>query len=246
MKKKLEQILLLALVAGSIGFLLNIAVVLRGYDAAGLPRRGFFLASALPFYCVIAALLPGALLFKFKGERKYLQTFTASIPAAAGIAVAALGLLIPSILGLISRPRGIALWRDIVGIVAGLALVPCAFCRWKGKRPVWLGWGVVTAYLVLMLIGNYAAWTRQAELNRFLYQLLAGAALMLTAYQQAAADAGIGNLKEYLVLSLMCVVLCPMAMAGSSQWPLYLAFLIYHVLNLLSLDLSKHKSSEGE
>lgn len=246
MKKKLDKALLLSLVVGSIGFLLNMAVVLNGYDSDGLPKHGFFLATVLPFYALLAAALPIVLFYKTKGTRKYLQIFTASTPAALGMIAAALGILISGIMDLAGGAKGLVFWRGIVGILAALALVPCAMCRKKGTRPVWLCWAAVTVYLVLMLIGNYSVWTRQAVLNKFLYQLLAGAVLMLTAYQQAAADAGIGSLKEYLILSLMCVVLCPMAIMGSSQWLVYLAFLVYHVLNLLSLDLSKHKSTEGE
>lgn len=246
MRKKLDNALLLSLVAGSIGLLLNTAVVLNGYNSDALPKRGFFIATVLPFYAVIAGMLPIVLFHKTKGTRKYLQIFTASTPAALGMIAAALSILVSCVVDLAGGAKGLAFWRSIVGILAALALVPCAVCRKKGTRPVWLCWAAVTMYLVLMLIGNYSLWSRQAVLNKFFYQLLAGAALMLAAYQQAAADAGIGNLKEYLILSLMCVALCPIAIMGSSQWLIYLAFLVYHVLNLLSLDLSKHKSSEGE
>ncbi len=245
MKKKLDKALLLSMVTGSIGFLLNMAVVLKGYDSKGLPKDGFFPAMVLPFFAVIAALVPLVMFFKMKGTRKYLHMFPASIRAAAGILCVAFGIFLPSLLSLLDGSRGIALWRNIFGLVSALALIPCALCRKLGKRPVWLCWGVVTMFLVLHLVANYPVWSREASLNKYFYQLLAGAALMLSAYQQTAADAGIGNLKEYLVLSLMCVVLCPMAMMGSSQWLMYLAFFVYHVLNLLSLDLTKHKQNEG-
>lgn len=245
MKKKLNKALLIALVCGSIGFLLNIAVVLKGYDSQNLPKRGFFPAAVLPWFTVAAAIVPVVLFFKMKGARKYLHMFTASVSAALGIFALAAGICIPSIVDLAADPKGVALWRDIVGIVAGLALIPCSLCRLAGKRPVWLCWAAVSVYLVLLLIGSYPLWSRQADLNRFLYQLLAGAALMIAAYQQSAADAGVGNLKEYLVLSLICVTLCPIAMIGSSQWVMYGCFLVYHVLNLMNLDLSGHKSREG-
>ncbi len=246
MKKKLEQTLLLSMILGAIGFLLNLAVVLKGYDDAGLPKHSFFPATVLPFFAILAALVPLVLFFKLKGTRKYLHMFTASLPAAVGIGAVALAIFVTSLAGLINGSQGVALWRNIFGILGGLALVPCALCRWKGTRPVWLCWGMVTMYLVLLLVANYPLWSREAALNRYFYQLLAGAMLMLTAYQQAAADAGIGNLKEYLVLSLMCVVLCPIAMLGSSQWILYLTFFVYHILNLMSLDLTRHKQHEGE
>lgn len=246
MKKKLDKALLLAMVAGGVGLLLNMAVVLLGYTEAGLPKRGFFIATVLPFYAFAAALYPLVSFFKMKGTRKYLHLFTASTPAAGGIVGVAASLLILSIVDLAGGAKGLSLWRSIVGILGALALIPCALCRKTGKRPVWLCWGLVTVYFVLTLVGNYSIWSSQPVLNKFLYQLLANSVLMLTAYQQSAADAGIGSLKEYLILSLMCVVLCPIAMMGSSRWLMYLAFFVYHVLNLMSLDLSKHKSTEGE
>lgn len=245
MKKKLDKALLIALACGGIGFLLNMTIALGGYDSQDLPKRGFLPAAVLPWFTVAAALIPVALFFKVKGARKYLHTFTASVSAALGIFLLAACLGISGIAGLAHSPKGITLWRHILGIVSGLALVPCGLCRLNGKRPVWLCWATVSLYLVLLLIGSYPLWSRQADLNRFLYQLLAGVALMIAAYQQCAADAGVGNLKEYLVLSLMCVTLCPIAMMGSSQWAMYGCFLIYHVLNLLSLDLSSHFRSEG-
>ncbi len=245
MKKKLDKALLIALVCGSVGLVLNMAVVLKGYDSQNLPKRGFFPAAVLPWFAVAAALTPMVLFFKVKGARKYLHTFTASVSAALGIFALAAGICIPSIVSLTGGPTGLALGRDVAGIIAGLALIPCGLCRLTGKRPVWLCWAAVSVYLVLLLISSYPAWSREVCLNRFLYQLLAGCCVMLAAYQQSAADAGVGNLKEYLVLSLMCVVLCPIAMMGSSRWVMYACFLIYHVLNLMSLDLSSHKASEG-
>lgn len=246
MKKKLDKALLIALVCGSIGFLLNMAVVLKGYDSQNLPKKGFFPAAVLPWFAVASSLVPVVLFFKMKAARKYLHTFTASVSAAAGIFLLAAGLAVSGIVGLAGGAKGLSLWVHIMGIVAGLALIPCGVCRLKGTRPVWLCWAAVSVYLVLLLIARYPTWSREACLNRFLYQLLATAALMIASYQQSAADAGVGNLKEYLVLSLICVTLCPIAMMGASQWVLYGCFLVYHVLNLLSLDLSHHKIAEGE
>lgn len=243
MKKKLDKALLIALVCGSIGFLLNMAVVLGGYDSQGLPKRGFFPALVLPFFAVAAALVPVFFFGKGKPVRKYAQLFVPSALAAGGIGALALGLGITALVGFIGGGK---LWLNLLALAAALALIPCALCRLKGKRPVWLCWAVAAVYLIVLLIGSYSLWCRQASVNRFLYQLLAGCALMLAAYQQVAADAGIGSLKEYLILSLMCVTLCPIAMLGSENWLLYGAFLIYHVLNLLSLDFSKHKPSKGE
>lgn len=243
MRKKLDKALLIALACGGIGFLLNMAVVLQGYDSQGLPKRGFFPALVLPFFAVAAALVPVFFFGKGKPTRKYAQLFAPSPLAAGGIGALALGLVITAVVGFIGGGK---VWLNVLALAAALALIPCALCRLTGKRPVWLCWGVVAVYLIVLLIGSYSVWCRQASIHRFLYQLLAGCALMLAAYQQAAADAGIGSLKEYLILSLMCVTLCPIAILGSENWLLYGAFLIYHVLNLLSLDLTRRKTPEGE
>ncbi len=235
MKKRLDQTLLFCLILGAIGFLLNLSVVLQGHEASGLAKPGFLPAAVLPAIAIGGIALPVIRFWRVSEKRKYLQVFTASAPAAAALLGAALGLLVTSVADLGQVQGALALWRCISGIVAGPALALNAWARLQGKRPVWLGWALVAAHLVLLLLSSYPGWSRQAEFNAYAYQLLACLSLLLAAYQQAAADGGMGNLKEYTVVSLCCVALCPIAMAGSDHWMFYFTCWLYHAVNLRSL-----------
>ncbi len=244
MKKKLNLSLLVALAAGVLGALLNGALVLWGYEANGLPKRLFVPGLVLPLVAIGAMAAVVVLHWRTQSDRKYLKTFTASLPVALALVVLGLGLGLDSILSLGSgaaRMGGLSLWRCILGIACCPVLLLCAWQRGQGKRPVWLCWAVVTAYAVLVLVASYPAWSREASFNRYAYELLACVSLMLAAYHQSAADAGIGNLKEYLIFSLFAVCLCPIAMVGSSQWLFYLCFFVYHSLNLYCLNLTDPK-----
>ncbi len=238
MKNKLNRALLVSLVLGAAGLLLNLAVVLAGHDKNGLVKPGYLPGIALVIVGIAGIAVPVALFWGNKTQKKYLQLFTASGPAAAALAVLALGLALTGIIEFTQSPQvGLDFWRCFTAILSGPALLLCAWCRLKGKRPVWLCWAMVTAHLILLLVSGYREWSRQTELNAYAYQLLACVSLMLSAYHQAAADAGVGNLKEYLIFSLMSVALCPIAMIGSPYWLFYLCFWLYHSFNLYCLNL---------
>ncbi len=235
MKKRLDQTLLASLILGAAGLLLNLAVVLHGHEANGLAKHGYLPAMALPAVALAGIALPVIRFWGISEKRKYLQVFTASAPAAAALLGAALGVVVTSLLDLPRKQDMLDLGRCLTGIASGPALALCAWARLKGKRPVWLCWAVVATHLVLLLLSSYPHWSRQAEFNAYAYQLLACLSLLLAAYQQAAADGGMGNLKEYAVVSLFCVALCPIAMIGSEHWMFYFTLWLYHTVNLRSL-----------
>ncbi len=239
MKKKLDRALLLALVLGAVGLLLNLAVVLKGHDSTGLAKAGYLPGILLVLLGLggIAALVWQ--LWRLKGQRKYLRLFTASLPTAAALAALALALTVTNFCDLVAGNALSKLdtWRSITGLAGGLGLLLCAWCRYQGSRPVWLCWALVTAHLILLLVADYRIWSRATELTDYAFQLLALVLLMLAAYHQAAADAGVGNLREYLIFSTLCVFLCPIAMIGSEMWLELLFFWLYHSINLYSLHL---------
>lgn len=235
MKKRLDQTQLFCLILGAVGFLLNLSVMLHGHEENGLAKPGFLPALILPVVAVLGIALPVIRFWGVSERRKYRAVFTASQPAAAALLGAALGVLVTSVLDLPQAQGSLSLWRCISGIAAGPALALSAWARLRGKRPVWLGWALVAVHLVLLLLSSYPGWSRQPEFNAYAYQLLACLSLLLAAYQQAAADGGMGNLKEYVVVNLFCTALCPIAMAGSDHWLFYFTFWLYHAVNLRSL-----------
>ncbi len=235
MKKRLDQTLLFCLILGAAGALLNLAVVTRGYEENGLAKYGFLPAILLPVLTLAAMALPVIRFWGAQEEKKYQRVFTANAPTAAALAGVALALLASFVPDLFQKPEGLTLWRSISAIAAALSLGFCAWLRFRGKRPVWLCWAVFAVHLVLLLLTCYQVWSRMTELNAYAYQLLATLALLIAAYQQSAADGGMGNLKEYMVASLLCVVLCPIAMIGSPYWLVFFTFWLYHTINLHSL-----------
>lgn len=236
MKKKTDNALLLQLVLGTLGALLNLAVLLAGYDEKGLPKPWFLPGIGLLLLCLAVIVLPAVKFFATDAKPRYRQLFTASTPAAAALAAAALGMVVVNLSDLVSSTTSLSMWRCLTGIAGGIAMGLCAWCRVKGTRPVWLCWGLVTAHMALVLICGYLQWSREPSLLAFMPEFLACINLTLCAYQQAAADGGAGSMKHYLIHSLICVALCPIAMVGSDRWLVYFTFWLYHSINIHCLN----------
>lgn len=241
MKKKFELCRILCPCLGLLALLLGLLLNGFGYDEKGFLKPGFFVSYLLPVLAVAGCVLPALLLWPFRPKAKYSRLFPASPIGGASIACGALGIAVSSI-PFLSGPV-VSLICGITGLLSGVTLGIAAWFRFRGKRPTFLLFMLPALHLMLRLLCEYMIWSREPQILRFLFPLLALAAVSFSVYQQTAADAGFGSLRHYTMIQLSALTLSLGAVA-SADWFFYLTMSGWLCLNLASIRLPNTPYSE--
>ena len=78
----------------------------------------------------------------------------------------------------------------------------------------------------------YQHWSSVPQLGRYLYQILAIVALVLSMYQRAAFDAALGSPRRFLFLGSTAVFLCVAALPKNQDLLFFLGSTAWAVTNL--------------
>ena len=228
MKRYLKVIYLpLAVLAtGLLAFLMRLWL-LGAKDEHGLLPTGSF----PDVMSLILVALTMALLFwgtrQLRGGNKYAYNFSASMPAAASMALAALGFVITSIADFGASVDGIGAFSAFLGFLAAIALLMLAYARSKGQRLNVIFHGIVCFYLILHLVSHYRLWSSFPQLQSYGFELLAIVFVMLASYQRAAFDAGSGNRQGYTFFSLAALFFCIAALPGCDNAAFFLGSAVW-------------------
>ena len=197
-------------------------LLLQKKDAQGLlPVGNFTDVMSL----ILVAITLGLLFWgcrQLKGGNKYAYNFSASLSAAAGMALAAFGFLITSIAELGAATDSIGKFSALLGFFAAIALGLLAYVRFKGQRLNVIFHGLVCFYLILHLVSHYRLWSSCPQLQSYGFELLAIVFVMLATYQRAAFDAGSGNRQAYTFFSLTALYFCIAALPGCDNAAFFL------------------------
>ena len=218
-------------------------LLLRGRDEKGLLSVGTF----PDVMSLILVALTLALLFwgcrQLKGGNKYASNFSASIPAAASMTLAALGFLITSISDLGVAIDSIGKFSALLGFLAAIALLLLAFVRFKGVRLNVIFHGIICFYLILHLVSHYRLWSSCPQLQSYGFELLAIVFVMLAAYQRAAFDAGSGNRQAYTFFSLTALYFCISALPSCDNIAFFLGCSVWMFCTPCNLSISAKKEN---
>jgi len=243
---KSANIKYLILGAGGLGLALRALLYATGTDARGLLIRGHWAGIGLWLVTAVTVLGIFLLTRPLTGSKDYQRAFPKSPAAAAGCAAAAAGIL----LNLTPGSRGTSL-ENVELILAGTAIVSLlvlAFCRFTGRKPSALFHCLVCVYLAVRMVGQYRLWSSIPQLQDYCFYLGAHVALMLTAYQFAAFDAGLGNHRTLWAWGLASMYLCCLSLVGDGQRLLMLCCGIWVYTNLSHLRSRRReeKSTQPE
>lgn len=206
----------------------------KGREAQGLYVRNHPAIFLLLALCAIAALV---ILLQTKDLRnggKYAQLFPASPIAAAGTLAAAVGMLL-CVRQELSANSALNLVCGISGIAGGVALAFLAWCRLTGRHPNFLLRSIVLLHLSVHLLLQYQNWIPKPQLTDYAFPLLASVCLVLACYHRTAYDAGMGNKKAYVRLSLLAAFFCFGAAVFSHDRIYYISMLAQAITDLPSL-----------
>ena len=220
--------------SGLLGLLLRLHLM-GTEDAKGLLASGHPAELILWILtgCVLALLLYGTR--NLLEADKYFFNFPASLPGGIGTLLAAMGIAITSLIELYDGADFMGSITAWLGIIAALALILAASCRWKGYHPSRLCYAAVCLYLMVRLIFLYRHWSADPQLQDYCFQILAAVFLMLAAYHRAAFAADAGKRRPYAFFNLASIYFCCLSLTSPEHIPLYLGAGVWMLMDLCSL-----------
>lgn len=219
---KATHLPLIALFGGILAGLMRLWLFAKGVDERGLLPVGNFSDVMSWIITALTLALLGYGCWNLRGGNKYALNFPASLQAAVGMAVAAVGFCISSIADLAAEPDSIGSFSALLGFLAAVAMLILAYNRYKGKRLSVLFHGVICVYLMVFLISHYRLWSASPQLQTYAFELLAIVFTMLSGYQRAAFDAGSGERRHYTFFSFAALFFCLATLPGSDNIAFFL------------------------
>ena len=238
-KPKLMKPLLGA--AGVLGLVLRAVLYTAGTDRKGLLIRGYWAGTGI--WALTAAMVLVLYLWchRLAGSKYYRKTFPASFFSAAGAILAALSFILSPVAQVPSPVFGKI--EPVLRFAAAAALLWISFCRFRGSTPFFLLHCTVCMYLALRLVCQYRIWSADPQIQNYAFYLGAHVALMITAYQLAAFDAGFGNHSRLWFFGLAGIYLSMISLIGSSEPFFLVCCIIWIWSSLCPTSLRKHRGS---
>ena len=219
MKRFLKMKYLPLAVLGSAVITCLLRTLLWAGGIAGSDNRGLLPTGSWPdvFSWIMVGLtlaLLGFCVRFLRGNNKYTGNFSASLPAALGMVLAAASFCVTSLVELTTGADTVGTASSLFGILATFALIVLAYGRYKGFRPNMLLHSIVCVYLMLYLVSHYRLWSSAPQLQSYAFELLAIVFVMLACYHRAAFDAGKGKRSGYAFFTLAALYFCIAALPG--------------------------------
>ena len=223
MKLKTTLLPLFTAAFGAVGLLFRFWVHSAGTDAEGLVITGHPATTVMMLLlAAMAVILAAVAIFMEKTP----TAFKRSTAGAVGCYIGAAGLLITAFLELSSMPAGreqmaLADLAGVLSVLFGFASVVVLILmgnRRKQGKPlnVW-AYVVIVVFFVFHLLQQYQLWTRQPQINDYLFPLLGSVFLMLAVYHRACKDLGQSAEAQYLIFSQAALFCSMMSTTGQSK-----------------------------
>ena len=238
---KMAYLPLAVLACGVLTCLLRLWLFALGEDERGLLSVGSF-PDVMSWIVVATTMaLLGVSTWHLQGGAKYAQNFHASLPAAIGMALAAVSFCITSVVDLTAGGDSVGTVSALFGFLAAAALLALAYSRYRGAHLSVLFHGVVCLYLMLHLVSHYRLWSSYPQLQSYAFELLAIVFVMLACYQRAAFDAGKGNRRAYTFFTLAVLFFCIATLPGCDNAAFFLGCAVWMYFTPCRLSLPAKK-----
>ena len=238
---KMAYLPLAVLACGVLTCLLRLWLFALGEDERGLLSAGSF-PDVMSWIIVVATMaLLAVSTWHLQGGAKYAQNFHASMPAAIGMALAAVSFCITSVVDLTAGGDSVGTVSALLGFLAAASLLVLAYSRYRGAHLSVLFHGVVCLYLMLHLVSHYRLWSSYPQLQSYAFELLAIVFVMLACYQRAAFDAGKGNRRAYTFFTLAALFFCVATLPGCDNAAFFIGCAVWMYFTPCRLSLPAKK-----
>ena len=188
---------------------------------------------------ILAIVLPAWLLWQsLILPKKSVCRFPASIIAAGGYGLGAVGILCTAVHCFVEQTVPVMLPTAIVAVIAAVAVLFMAYLRLQGRAVNVLYHGAVCVFFLMLLLCQYQLWSSQPQLPLYAYSILATIFLAVASFHRACFDGKMGQLRLYAFFRTGSVFFCLAAIPGSDIWILYLAAALWSAADLLNLSIA--------
>ncbi len=223
-----------AAILGIIGCALRWLLYAVATDQKNLIPLGHPLEIGLWLVTAAAALLILFSVWKLRNAHRGDDRFQKNIPAAAGSGFMALCILI-AVLGDGLNLSGLALVRDLLGVLSAVALAVIAMNRCQGRRPFFLLHGLVCVFFAVHGVSCYRGWSCNPQMMDYVFTLFANTGLMLFAFYHGCLEVDMGKLRMLPGVGLLTAYCCAVALSGGEYALIYLGGALWTLTNLLGL-----------
>lgn len=209
---KPNQMKLLLGAAGILGLILRSVLYTSGVDHKGLLISGYWADTAVWLLTAGAAAI---LLLWCRRLPEGKKVLPRSVFSAAGSALAAIAFALSPVAQ--APSEAFAVIELVLRFASAASLIYISYRSFQGKSPLFLCHCVVCLYLALRLVCQYRVWSADPQIQNYAFYMGAHIALMVTAYQFAAFDAGYGSFRYLWAAGLVAIFLCIVSTPGSGD-----------------------------
>lgn len=198
---------------------LQASLLQQGYDERGLldlSNAKFWLlwGITVAFLVTVACLLP-----RLGGNGSYRKNFPKCILSGSVMIIAG---VLTALWGMDQITPWTPPLLSLAAVAAGGAMAVCGVLRLTGRRPpMWFDLAVCLFYGYHLMM-SYRRWNADPQIQKYAFQLLAEAALMLFSLHRARCAGGMIDRRRLVFAGFAGIFLCFVAMAGAES-PLFYA-----------------------
>lgn len=221
--------------AGILGALLRCILYLTGTDHKGLLVTGHWAHVSIWVLTAAVALALALGCFRLRGPEDYKDCFPGSFFGAAGAVAVAIAFLLTAIPDWQRALSPLESAAAALSFCSAAVLIYVGICRFRGIAPKSFAHTAVCICFALRMVCQYRVWSADPQLQNYYFYMAAHVCLMLTAYQFAAFDAGMGSHRALWILGLGSVYFCLLSLWNGSTPLLMLCCSLWVLTNLPEL-----------
>lgn len=244
MKLSVKPVLLklLTLAASGLGLMLHVVLLATGIDEKGLlisehwAGRGLWILTAAMVAIVFLLTRP------IRGSARYRDAHPASVIAGIGAMVAA-GTVAYTAFGEFAMQ---SITITALSLATAICLAVIGICRIIHSQPNFLLHAVVSVYFAIRMVTQYQNWNSDPQVLDYAFYLGAYILLMLSAYQHATFDAGMGSHRDLWCTGLLAAFLCFVSLTSTVDTWLLLGCGIWSITNLTDLKIRRRMRTPSQ
>ena len=223
--------------AGALGALLRCILYLTGTDEKGLLVTGHWACISIWILTAAAAAVLSLGCFKLRGPDEYRDCFPASFFGCLGTFAAATAFLLTAVPDWRNALSPLETAAAALSFGSAAALVYVGICRFRGDQPRFFAHTIVCISFALRMVCQYRVWSADPQLQNYCFYMAAHVCLMLTAYQFAAFDTGMGSHRALWFFGLASVYFCLLCLWNGTSPMLMLCCAVWVLTNLTELTV---------
>lgn len=235
MKKILRFADMVVLVCATLGMMLQLWIFMGGTDSQGLypaMHPGWVLSWVLS---VLVLAFIWVITRQVGVNQSYKANFPTSIPSVLGCLAGAIAVFYSGWQQLFAS----SVWLDtlcgILGLLGGLGLLMVAYCRFAGKKPLFLPFMILCTYFALNVFSLGRLVGGEPEMVRYLFRFFATIVLIPACYQFWGFSVGDGNRQTCLFWCLLASYLCIVSAPAGENGIVYLLLGVWMLTNLCAV-----------